>query len=125
MFLYIIIDNMKGQKTMKLFNTLPTSVQEDIMDTLKAYPEVSVYYENGSYHFGTLLKSNYADDYRYIGIFKDTDMYTEEERIINYMESFHEYHPAYKGIKDWKMIHDIGYDWTIKFKMENGNLVRI
>ena len=36
---------------MKQFNELPESVKNKIKDTLKAYDDVDVYYENGKYHF--------------------------------------------------------------------------
>lgn len=109
---------------MKQFNELPKEVQNHIKNTLKAFPEETVTYENGAYHYGVCLKANYAADYKYIGTYKDTDIYNEEERMINYIESFHDYPIEYKGKRDYRMLKEVGYDWSVKFKFENGNLVR-
>ena len=41
---------------MKNFNELPETIQSKIKNTLKAYEKVDVYFENGEYHFGLVLK---------------------------------------------------------------------
>ena len=115
---------MKTNKMTARLNTLPTDVQDRIIDTLKAYDEITVSYEYGMYHFGVCIKSHYAPDHRVIGTFHADDIFTPEERMLNYMESFHEYPPRYTGKRDWKMIQEIGNDWSIKFKWEDGNIVR-
>ena len=110
---------------MKKFEQLPAEVQKEVKEILKAYDRVSVTFENGKYHFGgACLKATYASDYEVIGDYKDTDIFTEEERIINYVESFHDYPAAYKGKRDYKWLKSLGYDYDIKVKFdENGNLV--
>ena len=111
---------------MKKFEQLQEEVQDEVKDILKAYDRVSVTFENGTYHVSQndCLKATYASDYEVIGYYKDVDIFTEEERIINYVESFHDYPAAYKGKRDYKWIKSLGYDWDIKVKFdENGNLV--
>lgn len=110
---------------MKKFEQLPEKVQEQVKEILMAYPSVSVTFENGEYHYGgDCIKDTYADDYEVIGDYKDTDIFTEEERIINYVESFHDYPIAYKGKRDYKWLKSLRYDYDIKVKFdENGNLV--
>ena len=110
---------------MKKFEELPKKVQEQIKEILMAYPRVSVTFENGEYHYGgDCLKATYASDYEVIGEYRDYEIYTEKERIINYVELFHEYPVAYKGKRDYKWLKSLGYDWDIKVKFdENGNLV--
>ena len=103
---------------MKQFNELPESVKNEIKDTLKAYDDVDVYYENGKYHFGLYLQANYAKDHEYIGCFKASDIYTEEERILNYVNEFHAYPIQYKGKRDYTIIKD----YNAKYKMVNGNI---
>lgn len=119
---------------MKTLNELPKSVQKEIKETLKAYSEVPVTYENGRYSFSLCLKSEYADDHEFIGTFYAKDIYTPEERIINYFESFHEYPISYKGKRDYKMLRDLEAErnnmsceefWAIRFKLDsNGDIVR-
>lgn len=104
---------------MKKFNELPQSVQNEIKDTLKAYDEVDVYYENGRYDFGLCLKASYAEDHEYIGCFKACDVYTEEERILNYVNEFHAYPMQYKGNRDYAILKD----YNARYKMVNGNIV--
>ena len=100
--------------------------QNKVKDTLKAYSNVNVVYEYGEYHFSPSisLKATYAPDHKFIGTVYADDIFTEEERMVNYIEAFHEYPIQYKGKRDYAMLKEVGYDWDAKFKMENGNLVR-
>lgn len=104
---------------MKNFNELPASVQNEIKNTLRAYDSVTVFYEYGDYHFGTCLKKKYADDHEYIGTYYAKDIFTEEERILNYVNEFQCYPPQYKGNRDYSIFHT-GKRET--FKMVNGNI---
>ena len=104
---------------MKNFNELPETIQNKIKDTLKAYDKVDVYYENGEYHFGLVLKKNYAADHEVIGTYYAKDIYTDEERILNYVNEFQCYPINYKGKKDYSIFHT-GKRET--FKMVNGNI---
>ena len=110
----------------KTFNKLPQEVQEKIKKTLRAYDEVFVVFEYGKYNVGVgvSLKAHYAPDHEVIGTFYAKDIYTPEERAINYIEEFHEYPHRYNGKRDYKLLHDIEGKWDVKFKFDNdGNLV--
>ena len=108
---------------MKKFEELPEEVQEQVKEILKAYNRTSVTFENGKYHFGGYsLKNTYASDYEVVGEYKADDFFTKEERIINYVESFHAYPIAYKGKRDYYWIKNLSWDTKVKFD-ENGNLV--
>ena len=74
---------------MKKFENLPFDVQETIKGYLKAFNKVDVYYENGEYHFGVVIKSHYAPDHQFIGEYYAEDIYSPEERILNYVNEFH------------------------------------
>ena len=104
---------------MKQFNELPKNIQSYIKDTLKAFNEIDVYYENGEYHFGLCIKARYAKDYEYIGCFNAFDVYTKEERILNYVNEFHEYPREYEGKRDYAILSD----YNATYKMVNGNIV--
>lgn len=103
---------------MKNFNELPESLQGRIREYLRAYDTVHVTYENGTYYFGTFLKKTYAPDFEPIGTFKAKDIFTEEERILNYVNSFHDYPIQYKGKKDYRILSD----YKATYKMVNGNI---
>ena len=108
---------------MKKFEELPKEVQEKVKEILKAYNSTSVTFENGKYHFGGYcIKSTYASDYEFVGEYKADDIFTKEERIINYVESFHSYPIDYKGKRDYNWIKNLRWDEKVKFD-ENGNLV--
>ena len=110
---------------MKL-NDLPMNVQNKVRNTLKAYDEVTVDFENGDYHVmtGCLLKASYAPDFRSVGTFKAKEVFTEDERTINYVESFHDFPIWYKGKRDYRMLKEVGYDWDAKFALVDGSIVR-
>ena len=105
---------------MKKFNELPKEIQEEVKRTLRAYSEETVWFENGRYTFGVMLKANYAPDHEYIGTYYANDIYTEEERIVNYCEAFHDYPTEYKGNRDYTLISD----HNAKYKMVDGNIIR-
>lgn len=106
---------------MTRFNELPKAVQEDIKRALKAYDRVYVIYENGDYHVSVAigLKAQYAPDHKVIGEYKADEIYTEDEKMINYIETFHEYPHNYKGKRDYRMLKEIEGDWNIKFKFDD------
>lgn len=89
---------------MKKLNELPQEIQIRIKNYLKAFDEVSVTFEYGEYHFGTYLKATYGADFEYIGAYKAKDIFTEKERIENYINEFHSYPIGYKGKRDYAML---------------------
>ena len=105
---------------MKKFNELPKEVQEHVKSILRAYSEETVCFENGKYTFDLTIKAKYAPDYEYIGTYYAKDVYTEEERVVNYCEEFHSYPPEYKGKRDYNLIKD----YNSKYKMVDGNIIR-
>lgn len=102
------------------FENLPESVQQHIKNTLKAYDEETVFFENGQYEYGVCLKAHYAPDHKYIGTYRAEDIYTEDERIVNYANEFQDYPHNYKGKRDYSIFHT-GKRET--FKLVDGNLV--
>lgn len=105
---------------MKKFNELPQEIQEQVKRTLRAYDEETVWFENGMYTYGVAIQSKYAHDHEYIGTYYAKDVYTEEERFINYCEEFHSYPIEYRGNRDYNIIKD----YKAKYKMVDGNIVR-
>ena len=106
-------------KIEKLAN-LPKEVQLYVMDTLKAYDEVTVSYENGKYQYGVCIKRNYAEDYKVLGTIYKSDIYTEEEQDINFMETFHDYPQGKKYIHDYSFIKKLDkIGWSAKVKIVN------
>ena len=89
---------------MRDFTTLPIDEQERIKNELRAYDEVVVFYENGKFTHGVCLKSSYAPDHEYIGTYKAKEIYTEDERIENYINQFHAYPINYKGNRDYRNV---------------------
>lgn len=106
------------------FNSLPEHLKTSIKDWLKVYVEVDVTYFNGEYHIGGVaIYDSYATDYKWIGTYNQADVYSEEERILNFMEVYHEYHILYKGEQDYKWLKTLSYDDTFKLD-KKGNIVK-
>lgn len=108
-------------------NKYSEKVQNEIIETLKAYDECHVERHGTEYRVctGWCLKAQYGDE-EVLDTFKADDLFTEDDKIINYMESFHDYKITYKGKRDYKMIHEIEGNWEARFAFdENGNIVRI
>lgn len=84
---------------MKNFNELPASIKNEVKNLLKVYDKCFVTYENAVYHVSPsiAITASYAVDHEAIGTYTAKEIYTAEERIINYVESFHEFPIQYKG----------------------------
>lgn len=106
-------------------NKLPENIIKEIKETLKSYNQVNITFYNGNYHVspGCFIAEKYYKDFCFISMVHKENIYTKEEQDINYIESFHDYPAGYTGKRNYKMLNDIGNDYTIKFKYENGNLV--
>ena len=88
---------------------LPEHIVKEVRDTLKAYDECHILYQNGKYEtsVGIGIYNTYPEDYKFIGTAYVDDIYTIEERTQNYLTVFHDYPGWYKGKRD--------YDWLRKY----------
>lgn len=91
---------------MNVFNSLPANIKEQVKDTLRAYSSVHITFSNGEYHVSTgiCLMSKYPDDHRVIGDIAASDIYTPDEQIVNYIETFLAYPIQYEGFRDYDLI---------------------
>lgn len=113
----------------ELFEDMFTEKQkEEIKSILKVYDRVHVVYENGKYHFSSavFVTKTYALDHEYCGEVYAEDIFTVEERIVNFAEAFHEflYIPGSGITTNWKEFVGIEGDWSVKFKVDNNYLAR-
>jgi len=107
----------------QLLNTLPYSVSEDVRKTLCAYSMCLVRFYNGEYHVstGVMICSTYPEDYKVIGDFESVHIFTEDERIVNYIETFYDYPTEYKGSRDYNMLRYMSEQGgTAKVRLEGG-----
>ena len=111
-----------------LFNELPKEVQEEVKDWLKVYNETHVTFENGHYKVSSSISllAKYPEDFKVIGDYKANEVFTAEERMVNYIVSFHDYPIEYKGTRDYLAKKEYekshkGMDWNVR--LENGNFV--
>ena len=72
------------------FHELPPSVQDEVKDVLQAYDEAWVVFECGRYEVTTtvVLQSKYPKDHFPCGEYKAEDIFTEKERIENFVKEF-------------------------------------
>lgn len=87
--------------------TLPCEVIEKVKNTLKAYDEVHVIFEDGEFHVttGVCIKTTYSADYEVIGTYKADDVYSVKQRILNYVNEFQCYPITYKGKRKYQDFH--------------------
>lgn len=108
------------QKT--ILESYPKETQDAVKDMLGAYREINVITNNGIHEVstGAGLTASYANDYR-IETFNASEILTEKEIMIGYIESFHEYPKNYEGERNLKWLESL--EWETKLKIdERGNI---
>jgi hypothetical protein len=112
----------QGEKKMENLNNLPNEVIAKVKNVLKVYSEVNVVFENGEYHVSTglCLKAHYAADHKFIGTFYAKDVFTEAEKIENYINEFNSYPCNYKGNRDYAKLREAAQ----KYNAETGTITR-
>lgn len=106
------------------FSKLPLNVQSEIKQVLSAFDECSVEQNKADdYEINTSTVLHTGDYNKFIGRYKAEDVFTVEERIINYVKEFRDF-PfgmgiTYKGKKDWKMLNS---NWKDVVMSDNGDL---
>ena len=102
-------------------NDLPLSAQEDVRSVLMAYSTVYVTLKaDGKYNVTAALVLHNGPYDQYIGEFTCKEVFTLEERIVNYVNEFRDFPCAqYTGKKDWAALQS---DWS-KAEMVDGNIV--
>ena len=101
----------------------PQEIQEKVKDMLGAYKEINVITSNGEYQVstGSGLMNEYPSDYQ-IETFIAAEVLTEDERMIGYIESFHEYPSNYNGERNRNWLENL--EWETKLKIDElGNVV--
>lgn len=98
---------MKAHITSKgeLYRTVPANVAMEAMETLEAYNTVYITREYGKYRVtaGLVIKSTYAPDSK-VYVVNASDVYTDKERNLNYMNTFHEFPHGFRGNNDDRRI---------------------
>ena len=91
----------------RLLDSLPEEVKAEAKDILRAYDQVTIYFEYGTFHVstGNCIKKVYGNDYEVIGQIKANDVYSEIERMENYINVFADYPAQYRGKRDYKMLN--------------------
>lgn len=111
--------------TKQPFNELPKDVQEKIKNTLKCFRKAYVTYQYGDYSVGAGIGvyARYAPDHKYIGTYTDTEIFTEKERILNYVNEFYSFPIQYKGERDYDLLRKAEKERLQFVFDENENLV--
>jgi hypothetical protein len=114
---------MKNKLTREAINNLPEEVRIKVANTLKAFDEVTIVYEDGEYYFGNLIKAEYSKDHKVIGTIYAKDYYTENERIANYINEFNSYPTNYKGNQDYSILRQL--EASKKFDFDNKTMTKL
>jgi hypothetical protein len=113
---------------LNLFNTLPLEVQNKAKQVLKAYDNVNVVFEDGIYNVSpnSCLKATYSADHKVIGRFNKNEIFTEDEQIVNYIESFHSYPTNFKGKRNYQLMNqlsEMGWDAKIRLTSDGFEII--
>lgn len=95
--------------SIKELNALPKDIVTEIKNTLRAYDRCTVKYMYGEYSVSTssCLLAEYPSDYKVVGdVFKE-DIFTDKEKIENYINTFKSYPAEYEGDRDYKMLKEM------------------
>ena len=108
---------------MKTLNSLPPCVQDEVRDMLRAYNTCNVYKHltSGDYSVtvGSCLSATYTKEK--IAAFSADQVFTTEEKIENYINTFGSYPIEYSGKRDYIGLRDK----TKKARMIDGAIVFI
>lgn len=108
-------------------------IMDQIKEILKVYNKAYVLQENNSKHYVTnslYLLNSRGSNYRLCDTFFAEDFYSAKERQLNYINSFVDFPPEYKGRRDMKLLQEMATNWkdgksTIEIVFdEYGNFVK-
>ena len=90
---------------MMTFNQLPEAAQQAVKRTLSAYATCTVWEDNATGNYKarahTIISNNDSGEIC-LGEYTALEVFTNEQRIINYVEQFKDYpFPLYTGTKDY------------------------
>jgi hypothetical protein len=92
-----------------------------VLDALRVYDECHVEFYNGDVN----VCIGYCISYRksqFFSRFYANEVFTEEERIVNYIESFRSYPHNYKGKRDYQWLKSLPSDAKLKLDTD-GNII--
>ena len=94
--------------------TLPEAIISEVLNDLKCYDKTNITYSNGKHDVSTgiYLMDKYPTDYKFIGTVYQDDIYTQTERIENYINCFYDYPQSYNGKRDYTLINKMSNDRT-------------
>jgi|TARA_A100001391_G_C4846154_1_gene218390 hypothetical protein len=107
------------------FSQLPTHVQTEIKSTLSAFSDCNVKLsKDGVYKVRTFTSVHTGEYDQFIGKYTSDEVFSVEERIINYVKSFRDFPfrvngVTYEGKKDWQAINS---NWIDVVMNGNGDL---
>lgn len=108
---------------MKNFIELPENVKSKVKETLRAYDEANVTFYDGEYHVSVAygLRSSYPSDFEVIGYYYASEVYSDDERILNYVNEFRSFPIEYHGKRDYSILRDYSATYTFD---SFGNIVK-
>jgi len=101
--------------------SLPAFVCAKVRDVLCAYDKAHVVFQNEQYEVSpsTCITATYPKDFRFVGTFKASDVFSADEMIINYVTEFRDFPSNYKGTRDYRTLNGA---WS-SAKIEDGNIM--
>lgn len=110
---------------MRKFTKAPREVQERILEALKQVRYVYVVRNGDRYSVTTHLTTQRSErgEWEYLGKFTMEEIYSPDERILNFVEVMHDYPPEYRGKRDYLMLQSVSGNNAARFRWLDGNIV--
>ena len=105
------------------YEDLPQQAKDELRKALVAFPDTLLWKQSDEYFTteGVSIVKKYPDDndkWEYIGEYHDYDVFSDKERIENYINTFRDYPPEYKGIRNYSLMREM--DNSIALVRVNG-----
>lgn len=108
------------QTQIELLKTLPIQVQENIKSTLYAYSECTLELnKQGEYKVLTCVVLHNGEYNQIVGKFTGDGIFSQDEKIINYVTTFRDYPTYYKGKRNYK---ELNKNWSM-VRLEKDNII--
>lgn len=104
------------------YKDLPQEAKDELRKALVAFPDASLWRQGDKYFTteGVSIVKKYDDDYgwEHIGKYHDYEVFSDKERVENYINTFRDYPPEYKGLRNYSLMHIM--DSSIMLTRVNG-----
>ena len=99
------------------YDDLPQEAKDELRKALVAFPDASLWKQGDKYFTteGVSIVKKYDDEYglEHIGKYHDYEVFSDKERIENYINTFRDYPSEYKGLRNYSLMREMDNSITL------------